>query len=343
MKLLSFIIPAYNSENFLDICIPSMLHPDLLEQLEIIVVNDGSTDSTPAVAQKYCHRYPDTVRLISQENKGHGGALNTGCACAQGKYLKVIDADDWVETANLPAFVAALEDCSSDVVLTHHRTLNVSTGETQLWRAYPETYGRVYTLSEIMEHQEDFARSLTFHGITYRTSFYQSQHFPLIEHVFYEDHQFAAFPCCLAESVLPLDLLIYNYRIGDAAQSVSDANQIRRLSHTEAVLNAMLQQYHACDFSHPSGGQYARMKLLVLLLSYLTTTLLLHPEKKTGLRLARDRMEACRNDLPALYDMAKRKYRVFRLMRQLNFRKKHWDSIKDSALYRMLRNKKGFE
>ena len=87
MKLLSFIIPSYNCSAFLPKCIGSMLHPELLSQLEIIVVNDGSSDNTAAVAEEFAKKYPDTVQLINQQNKGHGGALNTGCAAAKGKYL----------------------------------------------------------------------------------------------------------------------------------------------------------------------------------------------------------------------------------------------------------------
>lgn len=129
MKLLSFIIPSYNCQRYLEKCIRSMLHPDLLEQLDIIVVNDGSSDETPQIAEKFVKLYPGTVRLIDQQNKGHGGALNTGCAAAAGKYLKVIDADDWVETENLPTFLAFLESCNSDVILTHHYTVNISNDE----------------------------------------------------------------------------------------------------------------------------------------------------------------------------------------------------------------------
>ena len=105
MKVLTFVIPAYNSEKFLDKAISSMLVPEVLDKLEIIVVNDGSKDSTAAIAEKYCTQYPETVKLISQENKGHGGALNTGIAAAAGKYVKVIDADDWVVSENLPEFI----------------------------------------------------------------------------------------------------------------------------------------------------------------------------------------------------------------------------------------------
>jgi glycosyltransferase involved in cell wall biosynthesis len=109
MKLLSFIIPSYNCEKYLDKCLTSMLHPELLERLEIIVVNDGSQDGTQAIAERYVNAYPATVRLINQENRGHGGALNAGCAAATGKYLKAIDADDWVETDSLPQFLSLLQ------------------------------------------------------------------------------------------------------------------------------------------------------------------------------------------------------------------------------------------
>ena len=66
----SVVIPVYNSEKYLDKCISSMLVPEVLDQLEIIVVNDGSKDATVAVAQEYCHRYPNTVRLIRMDMSG---------------------------------------------------------------------------------------------------------------------------------------------------------------------------------------------------------------------------------------------------------------------------------
>lgn len=123
MKVLSIIVPSYNSAGFLDTCIPSLLAKKVMEQLDIIIVNDGSADATEEVAEKYCRQYPTSIRLLSQENKGHGGALNTGFAAAVGKYLRPIDADDWVETQNLPLFIDFLKDCNSDVVLTDRKSV----------------------------------------------------------------------------------------------------------------------------------------------------------------------------------------------------------------------------
>lgn len=341
MKILTFVIPAYNSARFLDKCVTSMLLPEILEKLEILVVNDGSTDETVSIAQKYTAQYPQVVRLISQENKGHGGALNTGCAQAQGKYLKVIDADDWVETENLPAFLSLLEGCDSDVVLTHYHTIDISTGEIKNWRSYPGAFGRAYDFGHIMADWRSFDRSLTFHGITYRTDFYRKYGISLSEHVFYEDHEYATFPCCHAETVTPFDLFVYDYRIGDVAQSVSNANQLKRLGHTETVIRKMVREYR--KLPENPGKRYAAMKTQALLLSYLTTSLLVQPDKKTGRRDAAQRMAECRADAPEIAAMAQRKYRIFLAMNHLHLGKKLWDRILGSRLYNTLRRNHSFE
>ena len=342
MKILSLIIPSYNSENYLDKCVSSLLVPEVLDKLDIIIVNDGSTDGTAAVAEKYCAAYPDSVRLISQENNGHGGALNTGFAAAEGKYLKPIDADDWVESANLPQFLRLLETCDSDVVLTHHHTIDIGTGEVKNWRSFPEEFGRPYSFDEIMAQWKSFDRSLTFHGITYNTAFYRQYGIPLSEHVFYEDHEYATFPCCHAKTVTPFDLFLYDYRIGDVAQSVSEANQLKRISHTETVLKRMLRESGRLTCG-AGGKSYAAMKTQGLLLSYLTTALLVDPDRKEGRALAQARMEEYKAALPEAYAPALRKYQVFCLMNRLHISKRGWEKILRSRAYRILGRKHGFE
>ena len=341
MKILSVIIPAYNSEQFLDKCVSSLLVPEVLDRLDIIIVNDGSTDKTVETAEKYCARYPGSVRLISQKNKGHGGALNTGCAAAVGKYLKVIDADDWVETKNLPEFIQLLENCESDVVLTHHYTIDVGTGEVKKWKSFPTEFGRSYTMNEIMADWKSFDRSLTFHGITYRTAFYHKYGISLSEHVFYEDHEYATFPCCHAQSVTPFDLFFYDYRIGDVSQSVSEANQLKRASHTEAVLNRMIQEYGKLDCGE-GGKAYAAQKAQGLLLSYLTTVLLVEPDRKKGRTMAASAVEAFCTGIPENSHDVRSKYLVFLWMNRLGLTKKTWDRVLHSKLYNKLRHNHDF-
>lgn len=341
MKILSFIIPSYNCSAFLPKCIGSMLHPELLSQLEIIVVNDGSSDNTAAVAEEFAKKYPDTVQLINQQNKGHGGALNTGCAAAKGKYLKVIDADDWVETGNLADFLAFLSSCESDVVLTHHYTRDISTGQVRKWKCYPDEFNKAYTLEQIMAQSQNFDRSLTFHGITYRTDFYQTQNILLSEKVFYEDHEYATFACCRAASVSALDLFIYHYRIGDVQQSVSDANQLKRLSHMETVLNRFLKEYSNLPFTD-GGRAFFEMKAQGVLLSYITTVMLVEPDRKKGRRLGKHMMNRFREQLPEAYDRSKMQYRIFLCMNLMRLKKPQWERILHSKLYRKLRHSHDF-
>lgn len=341
MKILSFIIPSYNCSAFLPKCIGSMLHPQIMDKVEIIVVNDGSGDDTQAVAEEFVAQYPNTVRLINQENKGHGGALNTGCSAAQGKYLKVIDADDWVETENLPQFLAFLEDCNSDVVLTHHDTHDISTGEVKNWKSYPKTFGKGYTLEHIMLHPQNFDRSLTFHGITYRTDFYQAQGIRLSEKVFYEDHEYATFACCKAATVTPLDIFVYHYRIGDVQQSVSDANQLKRLSHMQTVLERFLKEYRNLPTTD-GGRSYFELKAQGVLLAYITTVMLVEPDRKKGRLLGKTMMAKFRDQLPGAYERSVMQYRIFRFMNWLHLKKTTWERILNSNLYRKLRHSHDF-
>ena len=94
MKLLSVAIPCYNSEAYMEKCVDSLLVGG--EEVEILIVDDGSTDRTAEIADAYAEKYPTIVRAIHQENGGHGEAVNAGIRNAQGLYFKVVDSDDWV-------------------------------------------------------------------------------------------------------------------------------------------------------------------------------------------------------------------------------------------------------
>lgn len=342
-KILSFIIPSYNCEKYLDKCLQSFNDGKVLEKLDIIIVNDGSVDQTEEIAKKFCEKYPESYRLISQENKGHGGALNTGCSVAKGKYLKVIDADDWVETKNLKRYVEVLEKCESDVVLTHHYTHNISTGEIRKWKSYPEEFEKKYTFEEVMKQWKNFDRSLTFHGITYRTAFYHEYGIQLSEHIFYEDHEFATIPCCYASSITPLDIFIYDYRIGDVQQSVSDANQLKRISHTKKVLERLKEEYKMLSLPENNAGkEYFCMKVQGLLLSYITTVMLVESNKARGRKKGQEMMCEMEREMPRTYALAVKQYKVFKLMNYFHVSKEMWEKILSSSMYNKIRGNHDF-
>ena len=107
MKILSFGVPCYNSEAYMKKCIDSLLVGG--EDVEIIIVDDGSTDGTAAIADEYAAAYPEIIKVVYQENGGHGEAVNTGLKNASGLYYKVVDSDDWLDEESLKKVIDVLK------------------------------------------------------------------------------------------------------------------------------------------------------------------------------------------------------------------------------------------
>jgi len=107
-KTLTFVVPAYNMETYLERCVESLLSATDNSDIEVLIVDDGSSDGTPELADMYERRWPGNVRAIHQVNKGHGGAVNTGIANATGMYVKVVDADDWVDMPSIDTLMGTL-------------------------------------------------------------------------------------------------------------------------------------------------------------------------------------------------------------------------------------------
>ena len=112
MKYISFAIPSYNSEDYMSHAIESILPGG--EDVEIIVVNDGSKDGTSEIAHEYKNKYPNIVRVVDKDNGGHGDAANSGLSHATGKYFKVVDSDDWVDEDSLHKILEFLKELEEE-------------------------------------------------------------------------------------------------------------------------------------------------------------------------------------------------------------------------------------
>ena len=112
MKLLTAAIPCYNSAAYMRKAIESLLVGG--EDVEIIIVNDGSKDETATIAEEYVTRYPTIVKAINKENGGHGSAVNTGLQYATGMYYKVVDSDDWLDEEALRKVLKVLKEMSAE-------------------------------------------------------------------------------------------------------------------------------------------------------------------------------------------------------------------------------------
>lgn len=219
MKLLSIAVPSYNVEKTLEQTLRSLCLPALLPELDIIVVDDGSSDGTAALAGTFAAKWPESVRVVSQPNKGHGGAVNTGLAAARGLYFKVVDGDDTLSALGFGALLECLRKEPADLVLAHYERVPADKpGDTVPMRFTDVEYGRVYRFDELpLESGLYFG----IHSMTARTDVLRRSGMALQEHTFYVDVEYGVLPLPAVETVCFLNAVVYQYAVGLATQSVA--------------------------------------------------------------------------------------------------------------------------
>ena len=338
-KIISFIIPSYNVEQYLRTALDSFLLDEVLEKIEVIIVDDGSKDSTAEVAREYAGRMPEVYRLLQKENGGHGSAINEGTRIATGKYLKVIDADDWVVTENLPKLIEKLEACEADVVLNPFHMVDMQTGKREIRCMYLEAYEKTYTLKDVVEHWKSFDRCVTFHGIMYKREFYEAYRHELPEKIFYEDQEYASIPCCHAKTIQAMDLFLYQYLVGNGNQSVAAHNQLRRISHIELVALHMLRYFAGDNELDNDGKSYLLKKTEGVLLSYYTIANVVNTNKKEGRAWCMALNRKIKMINVGFYKAIKKKYLVYEVLNRLGMDMDGYEKLLNSSFYYILRKK----
>jgi glycosyltransferase involved in cell wall biosynthesis len=342
-KLLTIAVPAYNAEKYLDKCLSSFISNInntvglVLDRLEIIIINDGSSDKTSEIAGKYTDMYPESFSLINKENDGHGSGINTAVKLASGKYFKTIDADDWILTENLPEFLSRLEKTEADVVLTHFHTVNMLDGSVNEFKTEGTELDKEYSFGKFWEAGKPARSCLCFHGICYKTETYRKSGTVLTEKVFYEDQEYSTVPFKAIRNILPLDLFLYEYLLGNAEQSVSDINQVKRIDHMAKVLFAIYRQYDLNKNMSQETKEYFFYKMAEMLLSYYSIMLIKNRDKKNGRVAAKNMKCLMKQTNRELYKTSLFKYCVCLLLSYLNFTGDTFTAIRHSAVYNFLR------
>ena len=122
MKLITFAVPCYNSEAYMEHCIESLLVGG--DDVEIILINDGSKDNTGKIADEYQAKYPNIIKAVHKENGGHGSGVNKGLELAEGLYYKVVDSDDWVDEESLKKVLETIKHLKSKKQLVDMMVVN---------------------------------------------------------------------------------------------------------------------------------------------------------------------------------------------------------------------------
>jgi glycosyltransferase involved in cell wall biosynthesis len=337
-KILTIAIPSYNADWCLEKCLHSLIDERVLDRLDIIVINDGSTDRTLEIARRYEEEYPGVFRVCDKPNGGHGSGINAGIDLASGHFFKVIDSDDWVITDNLVKLVDILASASADIVLANFHTVDMLTGRRQPFSTKGIPTGVPCTIDELIRAGRGALECSTFHGIIYRTDFYRQSNVRMTEKVFFEDQEYATLPFKAAKTILPLDLYLYEYLIGNTEQSVSDKSQVRRIGHIEQVLWSIADCLRSNPTMPEANQQYFIRKLSDVLLSYYVVALVKNPDKKAGrLDVKRLRRDLAVHHGP-LVKLTNKKYLLALLMNYLHISNRTLEFLKRSALYKTLYN-----
>jgi glycosyltransferase involved in cell wall biosynthesis len=246
MKLLTVAIPCYNSAAYMSHAIDTLLSGG--EEMEILIINDGSTDDTQKIGEKYQETYPTIVRVISQENGGHGEAVNTGLANATGLYFKVVDSDDWVNEKALAQVMEMLKSLiedgnSPDLFLTNYVYEKVDAKKKKVinyHRALPEN--QIFTWNDIMHFRQ--SQNILMHSTIYRTKLLKSCGIKLPKHTFYVDNIFVYQPLPYVKTMYYMDVNLYRYFIGRSDQSVNEQVMIRRIDQQLRITKIMIESHN---------------------------------------------------------------------------------------------------
>ena len=283
MKYISFAIPCYNSQDYMAHAIESILPGG--DEVEIIIVNDGSKDKTSQIAHEYMDKYPDIIKVIDKENGGHGDAVNAGLANASGKYFKVVDSDDWVDEEALHKILMLMRHLEEDneqidmlisnyvyekVGVTHKKCIHYR-------NVLPQD--EVFRWDDIGHFRLD--QYILMHSVLYRTDMLKLSQMRLPKHTFYVDNIYVYYPLPHVRKIYYLDVDFYRYFIGREDQSVNEKVMIARVDQQIFVTKTMIDMYQLKKVTSKKLRQYMINYLAIMMT--VSSILLIRSKEKENL------------------------------------------------------------
>ena len=264
MKLLTVTVPCYNSQDYMEKCIESLLRGG--ERVEIIVIDDGSKDATGEIGDRYAAQYPGIVRVIHQENGGHGAGINAGLKAATGKYFKVVDSDDEV-SVDFVKFLDRLELCEQqggvDLFVTNYYYVHTDgIGDRSINYSDVLPQGRIFSWGDTKRFK--LHQMLTIHSSTFRTEVMRRCGGELPRKVFYEDNLMVCRTLPFVERMFYMNIDLYRYTIGREGQSVQDDVSRRRYTHHLLIAEQCFKSVDLDKLSCTRHQQYMKHELFML-------------------------------------------------------------------------------
>lgn len=307
MKLLTVSIAAYNVEKYLENTLNSLVvDNDLSKSLEVIIVDDGSIDKTKEISSKFCSLYPDVFKLISKENGGYGSTINASLLIASGKFYKQLDGDDWFDNNNLREFLAFLNECSADLVVSPHVNCYESGRIEKKDDCTSIKDCGIHSISIL-----DQCDCLPMHELTIKTELLRRIKFKITENCFYTDNEYTFFPLLEAKTVAKFCREVYCYRLGLDGQSVSVNGAKKHYRDTKKVAIALYDKY--VSMSNVDVENLIRRKLIDITNAVYTYYLVCGSEDAKKELFCFDKL--LRNEYPEIYRLSNKvdKIKLLRL------------------------------
>lgn len=310
MKILSVAIPCYNSQDYMGNAVESLLEAG--DDIDIIIVDDGSTDDTALIADKYAEKYPELIRVVHKPNGGHGSAVNAGIENAQGLYFKVLDSDDRLDPAVLAEVMDSLrfyskEEQPLDMLVTNFVYDKLGTPDSKkkvmsYEGEIPEKFVCSWELCNF--GKGDY---LLMHSVIFRTQLLRDCGLKLPEHTFYVDNIYVYEPLLKVERIYYLNRNLYYYFIGREDQSVNEAVMIKRVDQQLKVNYLMLDYYlENRDTMCENKRRFAYMYNYLEIITTVSLVLLILDGSPEALAKRKDLLDY-------IYKRSKRLYAKFKL------------------------------
>lgn len=226
-------------------CIESLLVGG--EEVEIIVVNDGSKDRTAEIAREYQEKYPTIVKAVNKENGGHGSAVNAGLENATGLYFKVVDSDDWVDAEAYKAILCKLAELAGsrpvlDMLISNfvYDKVGVKKKKVMKYSSLSMPKDKLFTWKEVGHFFK--GQYILMHSVIFRTKMLKECGIRLPEHTFYVDNLFVFEPLPYVKNMYYMDVDFYHYFIGREDQSVNEQVMISRIDQ-QLLVNRRMMEY----------------------------------------------------------------------------------------------------
>ncbi len=316
-KLLTICIPSYNVARYLYRCIASLVDYKLAGYTEVLVIDDGSKDNTSAIAKEFVERYKGIVYLYTKENGGHGSTINYALKHAKGKYFRVVDGDDWVDSKQLNQLLSNImeKNINADVISSNYHEVDIDTATlTPVQQKEDIEFYKSYTFNELKVENI----YLTLASMMIKTSVLKEMNMSLHENTFYVDVEFILYPVPFINSILFTEEYIYKYARGNAEQSVALPNMVKRYDHHTRVMESVLKYGNNVSLDEGQKKYYDAILKRLLLTQY-ALGLVYDKNKKRGYKRIGEFDKFLLETRKDLYKWIPRKMRIVTVCRRYDF------------------------